>query len=352
MAIIYEDALKAQLKLKNTLPVYVIAGDDGYLKQLYVDKIISLSADKDDVFNFQRFNSGCDLQEVYDSLSQLPVMADKKCAVLCDYDFEHCSKSELEKLYLLASDTADTAVLIIWFDSLEFDVKKSAKFKKLVSSAEKGGGAAVLLNHRKTPELVKMLETGAAKRECRFGTGTARYLVEAAGDDIAILKNELEKLCAYKQGGIIEKDDVDKVCIKTPEASVYNLSKWILARDAGQALSVLDELFFMRLEPMMILYTVSSVYVDMYRLYVTAKKGMKISETAALFGYKGREFVLERAAQNLKKMDFKRLLLSFNALILADKGLKTAGADPRTVLEQLTVRLIYIIAKGETVDQA
>ena len=45
MAIIYEDALKAQLKLKNTLPVYVIAGDDGYLKQLYVDKIISLSAD-------------------------------------------------------------------------------------------------------------------------------------------------------------------------------------------------------------------------------------------------------------------------------------------------------------------
>ena len=210
----------------------------------------------------------------------------------------------------------------------------------------------MLLNHRKTPELVKMLETGAAKRECRFGTGTARYLVEAAGDDIAILKNELEKLCAYKQGGIIEKDDVDKVCIKTPEASVYNLSKWILARDAGQALSVLDELFFMRLEPMMILYTVSSVYVDMYRLYVTGKKGMKISETAALFGYKGREFVLERAVQNLKKMDFKRLSLSFNALILADKGLKTAGADPRTVLEQLTVRLIYIIAKGETVDQA
>lgn len=350
MAIVYEDALKAQLKLKNPAPVYVIAGDDGYLKQLYVDKIIKLSADKDDVFNFQRFNSDCDLQEVYDSLSQLPVMADKKCAVLCDYDFEHCSKSELEKLYLLASDTADTAVLIIWFDSFEFDVKKSAKFKKLVANAEKGGGIAALLNHRKTPELVKMLETGAAKRGCKFGAGAARYLAETAGDDIAVLKNELEKLCFYKPNAIINKDDVDKACIKTPEASVYNLSKWILARDAGKALSVLDELFFMRFEPMMILYTVSSVYVDMYRLYVMRKKGISTAETAALFGYKGREFVLDRAAQNLGRMDFKRFSLSFKALTAADRSLKSNGADLRTVLEQLIIRLIYIIAKGETVD--
>ena len=41
MAIIYEDALKAQLKAKKILPVYIISGDDGYLKQLYVNKIIS-----------------------------------------------------------------------------------------------------------------------------------------------------------------------------------------------------------------------------------------------------------------------------------------------------------------------
>ena len=96
MAIIYEDALKAQLKAKKILPVYSITGDDGYLKQLYVNKIINTVTDKDDVFNFQRFGAECNLQDVYDSLSQLPIMADRKCALLCDYDIEHCSKENLD----------------------------------------------------------------------------------------------------------------------------------------------------------------------------------------------------------------------------------------------------------------
>lgn len=351
MAIIYEDALKAQLKAKKILPVYIITGDDGYLKQLYVNKIINTVTDKDDVFNFQRFGAECNLQDVYDSLSQLPMMADRKCALLCDYDIEHCSKENLDRLLKLAEETSDTSVLIIWFDSLETDVKKSAKFKKLMQSAEKGGGAAVLLNHRRTPELVKMLTDGAAKRNCKMETAAAKYLVETAGDDIAILRNELDKLCAYMPNGIITKETVETVSIKTPEASVYNLSKFIFAKNSGQALALLDELFFMRFEPMMILYTVSSVYVDMYRVYTLKKSGMTNTEISAEFGYKGREFLLDRAAQNLAKMDFGRLSLSFSALIKADKALKSNGADPRLVLEQLIIRLIYIVAKGEAVDK-
>ncbi|MFQ8953748.1 MAG: hypothetical protein ACLR56_12565 [Oscillospiraceae bacterium] len=51
-------------------------------------------------------------------------------------------------------------------------------------------------------------------------------------------------------------------------------------------MKTLDELFFMRLEPMIILYTVSSAYVDLYRVFVCRKKGMKNSEIAAEFGYK------------------------------------------------------------------
>ena len=53
----------------------------------------------------------------------------------------------------------------------------------------------------------------------------------------------------------------------------------------------------------------------------------------------------------LAKMDFGRLSLSFSALIKADKALKSNGADPRLVLEQLIIRLIYIVAKGEAVDK-
>ena len=60
--------------------------------------------------------------------------------------------------------------------------------------------------------------------------------------------------------------------------------------------------------------------------------------------------MLERAAVDLKKLDSKRITLGFEALLDAEKGLKSSGLDPRVVLEQLTVRLVYIIIKGESVD--
>lgn len=349
MAIVFEETLKKNIA-STPKGVYILFGNDSFLKKSYTDKIAKKIAEPDDVFNYCKFGADCDLQDVYDAAMQLPFMADKKYIELCDFDFEHCSKSDFTKLCDLVTETPDTAVLVIRFDSVEVDSKKSAKFKKLVSSCDKAGGLAVSLDHRKMPELIKMLTDGAQKRGVKMEPSAARYLIESAGDDINTLKNELIKLCAYVGTNPITKETVDKVSVKTVEASVYNLSKFILSSDTSLALSCLDELFFMRIEPMIILHTVSSVYVDMFHIYAAKEQGLGIKDVTEVFGYKGREFVLEKAAQNLKKFDFKRLFLSFEALTAADKKLKSFGADSRIILEQLIIRLIYIIAKGEPID--
>ncbi len=351
MAIVFEDTLKKNIQ-RELLPVYILFGDDGYLKKNYADKIGKKIAEPDDVFNYCRFPQNIDLQEVYDAVMQLPFMGDKKFVELCDYDFEHCSKTDFDKLINLISEVPDSAVFVLRFASLEVDSKKSSKFKKIVTAAEKNNGMAVKLDHRKMPELVKMLTDGAAKRGCKMDSAAARYLVETAGDDINLLSNELTKLCAYAKETPITKETVDKVSVKTVEASIYNLSKFILACNTGEALSCLDELFFMRIEPIIILATVSSVYVDMLRLYAAKDEGIRIAEVAEKFGYKGREFVLEKSLQTLKKFDFKKLSLSLEAITEADRILKSFGADSRIVLEQLIIKLIYIQTKGEKVDKA
>ena len=351
MAIVTEDVLKQKLK-EGILPVYILFGEDGYLKKSYTDKISRKIAPEDDLFNFSKFHGGCELQEVYDSVMQFPFMVDKKCVVLSDYDFEHCSKADLDKLITLIEEVPDTASLILVFHSVEIDSKKSSKFKSLVSAAEKNGGLAVKLDHKKMPELIKMLCDGAQKRGIRLEASVAKYLVETAGDDINVLRNELMKLCSFKKTGYIDKDDINNICAKTVEASVYNLSRFIFDKDVSGALSILDELFFMRVEPMIVLHTISSAYVEMYRIYTASKKGLNNSDVAKNFGYKGREFVLDRAKQNLRKMDEVKLRLSLETLTKSDKDLKTFGADSKIILEQLVVKLIYIIAKGESVDKA
>lgn len=347
MPILFEDAIKKDISSGNLAPGYILFGDDAYLKKLYADKLADKTAGLDSVFDFQKFSGDCDLQEVYDAVLQFPMMTDRRCVLLTDLDFEKAGKNELDRLCGLLGDLNDTCVFILRFDSVEFDSKRSSKAKKLITAIEKSGGKAIRLDHRKPAELAKMLTDGAGKRGCKMDSLVAKYLIENAGNDINILKNELEKLCHFVGTGTIDRATVDKVCIKTTEASVYDLTSKILACDPSGALKLLDELFFMRLEPMIILYTVSGAYLDMYRVSAARKKGASTNEISAAFGYRGREFVLDRAAGNLRKLDGKKLKLSFDALLEADRALKSFGGDDRTILEELIVRLCFIIAKGK-----
>ena len=350
MAIVYEESLKKNISADKLLPVYLLFGQDGFLKKNYSNKILKLVTEPDDFFNCQKFTGDSDLQEVYDAVLQIPFAADKKYIEICDFDFEKCSKSDFDRFCELILEVPDTTVLVIRFDNLEVDSKKSAKFKKIVAATEKVGGIAACLDHKGMAELVKMLCDGAAKRGCRFEQSAARYLIETAGQDIELLKGELDKLCAFANGGQITKETVENISPKTIEASVYNLSKYILDCDVSSSLKILDELFFMRVEPMIILSTISSVFVDMMRVFCAKTDGATKREVDEIYSYKNRAFLLDKAETNLRKFDKNKLTLSLNALTVADNSLKSFGADSRIVLEQLVVRLIYIIAKGESVD--
>ncbi|MBE6787039.1 MAG: DNA polymerase III subunit delta [Ruminococcaceae bacterium] len=349
MSIIFETALKNEIK-NTARNVYILFGNDGYLKNLYANKISGMCAEPDDIFNFQKFSGDCDLQEVYDAVLQFPMMSDKKCVILTDYDFEKCSKSDFEKLCTIISDTPESCVFILLYDVLEIVAKKNTKLSKLVTAAEKNNGVAAELNHRTVPDLIKMLTAGAAKRGCKFEGAAARYLVETSGEDINTLKNELEKLCNFVGSGEITKQTVDEICIKTVEASVYTLSKHIIECNMSAALKILDELFYLKVEPIIILSTISGFYVDMYRTFVGKERAMTAPEIAQAFDYKNREFVIRNAVSDVKKFTSTKFLFSFDALRAADKSLKSFSSDPRVVLEQLLVKLGYIAIRGECLD--
>lgn len=348
MPIVYEDALRNDIKNKNFANVYLIYGDDSYLKNHYKDTLAKKASDGDPFFNLQKFEGDIELQEVFDAVNQFPMMAERKSVVLSDYDI---SKGDFDRLLELVSNANDTCVLIICFDVFAFDYKKGNKEKKLISAVEKAGGICAEINHRSIGMLVKMLSDGAKKRGCVFDTVACRYLIEVVGTDLSSLKNELDKLCAYVGSGEITKDVIEKIAVKSVDASVYDYVKQILDGNLSDALIQLDDMFFMRIEPMVILSVTASSYIDIYRAYTANIKGKSKDEIAVDFKYpKNKLFLIDRAVQCLKKLDGKKLHLSLECIAAADKSLKSFGVDARTILEQLTIKLSYILAKGESVD--
>ncbi len=352
MAVITEHELKKNIDSGATLPVYLIYGNDDGLKKLYTGKLQQKIVPEGDCFNFQRFEGDCDLQSVYDSLMQFPLMNDRKCVMLCDYDFEKSGENGFSKLMSLVTDVPDTAVLVLWFDTVEFDEKKSGRFKKLLAAIEKAGGAAVKLDHRGAGDLVRMLCAAASKRGAKMENSTARYLIETSSADYNILKNEIEKLCAYVGDGLITKETIDNVCVKSVEASVYNISRELVGKNLGKSMNMLDELIFLKVKPPVILSVLSAAFIEMYIAKVAGVAGIKPAEIAAKFGYKGREFVITRAADNARRLSETQLGLCLEELLNADVLLKSSSADGRVILEELMVKLVYIMSEGECIDKA
>lgn len=351
MPIVFEEDLRKDIKSKNFAPVYLIYGDDVYLKNYYKDQLASNAFDGDPFFNRQLFNGDFDLQEAFDAVNQFPMMASRKSVVIDDYDFERASKGDYDRFIELISNANDTCVLILCFNAIEFDAKKGSKEKKIISTVEKFGGKCAEINHRSITALVKMLSDGAKKRGCYFGEIAARYLIETAGSDLSTLKNELDKLCAYVNNGEITKDTVSLISVKSVDASVYEYVKQILNGNVSTALTQLDDMFFMRIEPIIILSVMATSYVDIYRAYTANIAGKKQDDIAIDFKYpKNKLFLIERAVKSSKSFDANKLRLCLDALAKADKELKSFAADARAVLEQLTIKLVYISAKGETID--
>lgn len=345
-----EKTLKASIESGSLLPVYIIAGEDIYLKRQALDRIIKATVEPDDEMNLIKYEYGVDLQEVYDEINGFPLMADRKCVVLKDFDTEDADKTEFEKLLALASEPCETTVFVIYFGSAEPDLIKSAKFKKLVSAAEGAGGAFVKLDYKTPEELVRWLSASAKKQGCLLSPQNARYITEICSLDISVLTRELTKLCTFVGSGEITKEVIDKVCVKSVEAEVWDLSKKVLAGDSAGALNLLDELYYMNIEPIVIFYSISSAYVDMYRAFCCKAEGKNPEAMGDAFGLGKRGFVLSRAAGNLRRFDKRKLDISLDAIVKTERELKSYSGNDRAAIEKLIVRLIYIMKTGEALD--
>lgn len=344
-----EAQLKKQIQAAALSPVYFLYGEEHYLIRHYVNRILQKAVTANAEFNLDQYDDKVPLQQIYDSVMAFPLMSEKKCVSVCDLPVDKLSASDFRALTEMVSAPNPTTVLLLWFETVPIPQKGMPdRFKKLLAAVEKGGGTAVYFPHKSAAEVASLLCDGAAKRHCRMQPTTAKYMVSLCGDSLFLLFNELEKLCAYAAGrdGVITNETVDAVCSRTVEASAYGLSRALFSGRLSEALQMLDDLFFMRTEPLILLAGIADSYIDIYRLMAAQKAGLTKAQAAQQLGYGNRAFRLDYAERYAKQLSADAVLLSLQAIAEADGRLKGSREAPKMVLETLLVTLAYIKSKG------
>lgn len=341
-----EKELKAHIKSEVPYGVYLICGDEDYLKKHYTDLLTSKIVSPDfESFNLDRFEGkSLDLRDVFDKAEMMPMMAERRCIVVENCKLEGMNETDLELLDSYCSNPADFSTIIFHQKNSDFSL---AKAKKSVSCIQKAGAVCVL-NKRQGADLIKPLISSAKKQNCILTNQMANYLVSVVGDDFNTLINELSKVCHFCGEGEITKKHIDEVAVKTDDAKIYLLTKALIGGDFDKAFDVLHILLRQKTEPEYILGTLVSTYVDMYRAKISLANGERAEALSEPFKYGKLEFRLTNGGRDASKMTVETLRLCLEELSKADMKLKNGRDMPVVVLEQLMVRL-FLIRSGERV---
>lgn len=344
MATLNEQGLKEQLKVNNIYNAYLIYGEEEYLKEHYVAELKKRLVEPTfEDFNLHQYDGkGTSLDDVLKDAQMLPMMSEYNVVIVRDYPVEK-SKADIKLMEEYFADVPQSTVLILVYHSLMPDTK-SASFKKIINLFDKSG-ASVCLDKRSENDVAKLLSSGAKKRGSQLDINDAKYLISVSGNDMKVLLNELDKLAHFAQGTQITKDIIDNMATKCLQARAYDLSKAVVAGNADIAYSVIDTLFGMKEEPILILSAIAGVYVDMYRVKCAKTAGLSYDDVAKHYNYRGREFALKYASRDCAAMSEGQLRRSLDIIMETDLKLKSTSTDKRLLVEELVAKLL-LTARG------
>jgi DNA polymerase-3 subunit delta len=341
---ITEQTLKDTLKSGAFAPLYLLYGEEDYLKKHYVGELAAKAAGKVlSDFNLRRFEGKeTTVDEIISAAEALPMQAPRTCVVVRDMPLDSLSQSEQEKLELLLSDLPDSCVLVFWMDTLEVNPKKNPKWNGIIRKFNQKG-CTLPFGRRDTASIVNLLVSGAKKRGCKLEKDVARYLISITGNDLNLLLNELEKACSFAGSGPIKRETLDQTAIKSLEAKAFELVRFLLTGALEKAMGVLDALLSRHTEPNMILGAMISAYVDVYRTKVAVEAGFSAEEAAKYFNYKNKEFRLRGGFRDGAKVSLAQVKRSIELLAAADEGLKGGSrVEGRVLLEMLFMKLVMV----------
>ena len=342
MAKLNEAEFKARIKLTNDDNVFLLYGDEKVQIRHYLEKLRDKTVGKTpDEFCCRTISQDDSLQSLSDAVLAAPsFLADKIFVSVLDVDFTQLSDSETEELANLITATPQSTVLVFAYPTSSPSFAKGGN-KKLLNVADKYG---ITVNFEQLNEtaLEKQLVYWAKLRDVKLNEYDAARIVSYCGRDLALLRNELDKLCAYREHGEITRDDIEKFVTKNLEARIFDIASYIINGNPDKAVSQINILISQKESPQGIIAVLSGVYVDIYRVKAALESGESLDALAKKLNYGKRSFVLQKAQRNGKKLGAKALRLSIDAIAETNAQLNSSNADGKILLEKLVAKLMMI----------
>jgi DNA polymerase-3 subunit delta len=229
---------------------------------------------------------------------------------------ERWKKADVEALDGYLTDPVDGAVLALVAD----EPPKDDALGRLVA---RRGGEVLVYDIPKPKDPSVWVRSEFVRMGAQVTDDAARRLVEIAGDDIAFLEQEVEKLATWAGGEQIGPQEIEALAVPVQESPVWALSDSWGSRDVGEVLAACEAELEKGVEPFLISVRLAAQVGLVRAVQALADEGLGAREIAGRL--KKHEFRVRKALGHAERYSRDELDAAIVRLAELDAALKGAS---------------------------
>lgn len=319
--------LMEDIKNKRFKRIYLLTGEEVYLRNQYKKNLRDALLDPEDTMNVSVFEGrGINPREIIDLAETMPFFAERRVILIDGSGF---AKNACPELADYIPQIPESTCLIL----TESEVDKRGRVYKAVKST----GRVVEFNRQDERTLTRWV-LGILKKEGKNITEeTMRLLLGRTGPDMENIGRELEKLLSYTLGrNVITNADVEEVCTEQTENRIFDMVQAITDHDQSKALDLYADLLAMKEPPMRILFLITRQFNQLLLLKNLMGHGLENSEMAKKAGVP--PFALRRYMAQCRRFTAAQLRQAVEDCVDTEERVKTGLIGDQISVELLIVK--------------
>lgn len=321
MQTINEDIKSGQYK-----KVYLLYGEESFLKQSYKKKLKEAVAG-DDTMNYNYFEGkGLDVNELISLSDTMPFFSDKRLIIIEDSGF---FKTSSEALADYLPMIPDTTCIVFVEDAVD---KRNRLFKKV-----KELGHAAEMKRQDSAQLARWAGTILAQNGRKITGSTMNLFLERTGDDMENIRMELEKLISYTMGSdVVTTEDMEAVTTVQVTNKIFDMVNAIVTRKTRLAMDLYEDLLTLKEPPMRILFLIARQFNQLLLVKEMTAKGTDRGTIASKL--KIPPFVAGKVSAQAGAFTREQILSYVKGCVEAEEAVKTGKMNDRMAVELLITR--------------
>lgn len=313
------------------MAIYLNYGEEDFLIQYNTDKLVSNNALINPELNLVYLDD-TSIGKLVEHAEQIPFLDKKKVIVVKKSGIfasgnKKISQTVLDEILQYLEKLPDYVELI--FNEEDID-KRLTVYKKISKIAK-----CTEYKYNSIVDLANWIVRGMKSLGGEIDIKTAEYLAEVCGPSMKYLYTEVQKLAVLsKEYEKITPKLIDKVCMKSEQGIIFDLTDSIGEKKHEKALQLINEFILQKQSEQYLLIMIYKHIRSLYMLKLAQNKGKATAQELGINPY-----VLKKITAQVNKFSLQELKNILITLIELDFKNKTGDMDTRIGLESVIANL-------------